>query len=53
MFVKFILIKDGKEAPMEIHITKAGKYAHSLERQGVKFRLDGVVKTDQPVSGNK
>lgn len=43
MFVKFVLIKDGKEATTEVHISKAGKYAASLERQGVQFRLNGVV----------
>lgn len=52
MFVKFVLIKDGKEATTEVHISKAGKYASSLEKQGIKFRLNGVVSVEsQPTLG--
>ena len=42
LFVVFILTKESKEVPLEVHISKASRVAYDLERQGVKFRLDEV-----------
>jgi len=43
MFIEVVVTKDGKEASMEIHISKASKSCKDLERQGIKFRLGKVI----------